>query len=82
MTCPMSRWFRELLYNSLKMNFFLVYELTADQRSKALKLADRALTSGALHTRIDSHFALADISNAHEKVETGTAIGNVLLDIA
>jgi NADPH:quinone reductase len=74
--------FRELLYNSLKMNFFLVYDLTDDQRSIALELATAALSSGRLQTRIDSRFQLENIAAAHEKVESGDAIGNVVLRIA
>jgi NADPH:quinone reductase len=73
--------FRELLYMSLKMNFFLVYELTPSQRETALAIATEVLASGTLQTKIDSHYSLDQIATAHEKVETGTAIGNVLLDI-
>ena len=73
--------FRELLYHSLKLNFFLVYELTDDQRTAALQRATAALSSGRLQTRIDSRFQLEDIAAAHERVESGDAIGNVVLNL-
>jgi NADPH2:quinone reductase len=74
--------FRELLFNSLKLNFFLVYELTAEQRAAALSLANDTLSSGKLKTLIDSTFTLEETAAAHQKVESGTALGNVVLEIA
>lgn len=74
--------FRDLLFNSLKMNFFLVYELTPEQRSTALKLANDAFASGKLTTLIDSTFPLDETAAAHEKVESGAALGNVVLEVS
>lgn len=74
--------FRDLLFNSLSFKFFLVYELTAGQRASALSAACDALSSGRLQTLIDATFSLDDTASAHEKVESGTALGNVVLEIA
>lgn len=73
--------FRDLLFNSWSMKFFLVYDLTPDQRRIALNLACDWLANTGLLTQIDSKFALEDIAKAHERVESGKASGNVLLAI-
>ncbi len=73
--------FRDLLFNSLKMNFFLVYELTAEQRAAALNLTNDGLSSGKLETLIDATFTLDETAAAHERVESGAALGNVVLEI-
>ena len=74
--------FRDLLFNSLKMNFFLVYELAPEHRSVVLKLANDAFDSGKLTTLIDSAFPLDKTAAAHEKVESGAALGNVIVEIS
>ena len=73
--------FRDLLFNSYALRFFLVYTLTEAQRAAALQVAQEALQSGRLITRIDGRFALDQIAEAHQRVETGAALGNVVIDL-
>jgi NADPH2:quinone reductase len=67
------------LTNSIRLQFFLVYELDADERERAVSGITRALSDGALASRVARPaYTLADIAAAHEAVERG-AIGNVIV---
>ncbi|WP_341912708.1 NADPH:quinone reductase [Ferrovibrio terrae] len=72
--------FRDLLFRGLSLRFFVVYELTAEDRRAALADLDAILQAGKLVTRIAAKFPLAQIVQAHEAVEQGAA-GNVVLEI-
>jgi NADPH2:quinone reductase len=67
------------LTNSIRLQFFLVYELDAAERERAVTAINRALTGGTLLNRVaQPTYPLADIAAAHEAVERGT-IGNVVV---
>lgn len=67
------------LVNSIRMQFFLVYELDATERERAIATIDSALKQGVLLNRV-AHptYKLEDIAAAHEAVERGS-LGNVLM---
>jgi NADPH2:quinone reductase len=73
--------FRDLLFRGLSLRFFVVYELTAEDRRAAIADLAAILQAGKLVTRIAATFPLAQIVQAHEAVEQGAA-GNVVLEIA
>lgn len=67
------------LVNSIRLQFFLVYELDANERERAIMSINEALESDALLNRIaQPTFSLAETVAAHEAVERGT-IGNVVV---
>jgi NADPH2:quinone reductase len=67
------------LVNSIRMQFFLVYELDAAERQRALAAIDGALKQETLLNRLAQRtFPLADSIAAHEAVERGT-LGNVIV---
>jgi NADPH2:quinone reductase len=67
------------LVNSIRLQFFLVYELDASERERALSTINDSLTAGRLLNRIaHSTYALSDTFAAHEAVERGT-LGNVIV---
>lgn len=69
------------LTQSIRLQFFLVYELDAGERARAIAGITAALEQGALINRVaEPTYALADIAAAHEAVERGT-IGNVVVTI-
>ena len=69
------------LVNTIRLQFFLVYELDAAERERTVTGITRALEQGKLVNRIaQPTYALADIAVAHEAVERGT-IGNVVVTI-
>ena len=68
------------LQNSVLLQFFLVYQLDAQERDRAVTGINRALEQGMLKNRIGPTFPLAETAAAHEAVERGT-IGNVIVKI-
>ena len=69
------------LVNSITLKFFLVYELDAKERERAVSSINSALKLGALRNRLSHQpYGLDDIVAAHEAVERGT-IGNVILKL-
>lgn len=67
------------LVNSIRLQFFLVYELDAIERERAVATIDNALKQGTLLNRVAQQtFKLDDIVGAHEAVERGS-LGNVLM---
>ncbi len=69
------------LVNTIRLQFFLVYELDATEREHTVTGITRALEQGKLANRITQPtYALADIAAAHEAVERGT-IGNVVVTL-
>jgi NADPH2:quinone reductase len=67
------------LTQSIRLQFFLVYELDAAERERAVSAISQALARGALINRVaPPTFPLADAAAAHEAVERGT-IGNVIV---
>jgi NADPH2:quinone reductase len=69
------------LTNTIRLQFFLVYELDAAERERTVAGINTALTQGKLINRIAKPtYPLADIAAAHEAVERG-AIGNVIVTV-
>jgi NADPH2:quinone reductase len=74
--------YRPWLFNSLGVKFFLVYELTPADRALAIARLTALLEQGALQHTIGPRFALDQMVQAHQAVEAGQSIGNVVVDIA
>lgn len=74
--------FPALLWSSLTLQAFVVYELTDEERRVRVEELSALLASERLTHMIGASFALDDIVAAHEAVEAGRIIGNVVLDIA
>jgi NADPH2:quinone reductase len=67
------------LTQSIRVQFFLVYELDTREREYAVSAITRALAQGKLVNRVaQPGYALADTAAAHEAVERGT-LGNVIV---
>jgi NADPH2:quinone reductase len=67
------------LINTIRLQFFLVYQLDAQERERAIVAINRLLQQGRLQNRIAKPtYPLADIVAAHEAVERGTT-GNVIV---
>jgi NADPH2:quinone reductase len=69
------------LVNSIRLRFMLVYELTADERDRAIADITRMLAANALVHNVAARLPLADIVAAHQMVEQGKAIGNVVMEV-
>jgi len=74
--------FQFLLQNSITMKFFLVYLMPQEQRARATADITRMLEGGELVHNVAQSFDLGDIVAAHEAVESGKAMGNIVVRIA
>jgi NADPH2:quinone reductase len=74
--------FQFLLQNSITLRFFLVYLMPQDLRERATADITRMLERGELIHNVAQTFELADIVAAHEAVEAGTAMGNIVVRTA
>ncbi len=63
------------------LRFVQGFLLTDERVSAAVQLIDSLAQSGKLQVAIAARFPLEQIAKAHEMVENGSAIGNVVLDL-
>jgi NADPH2:quinone reductase len=70
------------LVSSIRLQFFLVYELDATRRDHVVHGINRALEQGILSNRVADPFPLDKIVAAHQAVETGSATGNIVVSLA
>ncbi len=73
--------FFPLILKNLGLRFFIEYNLDDDDRARAETLLTRFLARGALQHQIAARLPLAQIADAHELIEQGRVVGNVVLQI-
>lgn len=64
------------------VRFFVVYELVPAVREPLVAALNAYLGAGLLNHAVAQSFALSDIARAHEAVESGRVVGNVVLNLA
>jgi NADPH2:quinone reductase len=69
------------LVSSIRLQFFLVYELDAAERQQTIDGITQGLEQGLFQNRIETPFPLAEIAAAHRSVETGAGTGNVIVTL-
>jgi len=74
--------YRMLLFNSISLHFFLVYELSAVDRRAAVEGLSRMMSNGQLIHTVGGHWRLDEVAAAHEAVEEGQLIGNAVVHVA
>lgn len=73
--------FPAMLWGNLTLQMFVVYELTTDDRAATIADLQALLREGRLKHTIGARYRLDDIVEAHEAVEGGKVIGNVVVDV-
>ena len=68
-----------MLTNQIRLQWIFIYELSAEERAAAVGTITRALESKSLINNVALTFPLNDIVAAHEAVEQGKAMGNVVV---
>jgi NADPH2:quinone reductase len=69
------------LVNNITVKFLLVYELTADERARAVADISRMLADNTLKHNVAKAYPLSEIVAAHVAVESGKVAGNVVMEI-
>ena len=70
-----------MLQNNVSLLFTLVYDLTPADRAAAIAGLQAMLREGRLRHAVALRFPLSEIAVAHEAVEQGAAVGNVVVDV-
>lgn len=78
---PMALPFLPLIAKNVQLKFFMVYHLSAGDRERASTVLTRLLEQGALRHQVAQRLPLERISEAHELVESGRVVGNVVLRV-
>jgi NADPH:quinone reductase len=73
--------FRSLLWGSIGLKFFLVYDLGDQDRQACIGALTELLAVNGLRHKVGQTFPLDDIAAAHEAVESGRVVGNVVLTL-
>jgi NADPH2:quinone reductase len=78
---PLNLPFAVLLAKNIQLKFFMVYHLDPADRARAQAVLARLLARGELQHNVALRLPLERIAEAHEAVEQGRAIGNVVLQV-
>jgi NADPH2:quinone reductase len=70
------------MQNSVTLCFFLIYDISEADRTAGIAELTDLLSQGRLVHTVARRLPLEDIAEAHDLVERGDVIGNVVLDIA
>jgi len=70
-----------MMQNSIRLQLFLIYDVSEADRAAGIAELSHWLEEGKLRHAIAQRLPLERIADAHEIVERGAAIGNVVLDI-
>lgn len=73
--------FSPMLQGNLSIAFMLVFELTEAERAAALGELQTLLQENRLRHAIGARFPLSAIIDAHEAVDAGHTVGNVVLEM-
>ena len=78
---PLDLPFPVLLAKNLQLKFFMVYHLESADRARDTAALNRLLARGELQHNVAERMALDDIVKAHEAVEAGRLVGNLVLRV-
>ncbi len=70
-----------LMQNSITLRLFLIYEISEADRKTGIEELTALLEAGPLAHTIAKRLPLDEVAEAHDLVESGGVIGNVVLDI-
>ena len=74
--------FYGLVYKNITVHYVLVYVMDRAAHQKAAEDITTCLKAGVLRHVIDRRFTLDQIAAAHERMESGKAVGNLVIEIA
>ncbi len=69
------------IISGIGYRFFIVYELNEADRARAVGALNGWAAAGLLRHAVAAHLPLAQVVAAHEAVEAGTLMGNMVVDV-
>ena len=73
--------FFPMISRNILVRFFIVYQLSTADRARAIAVLDDFLRRNLVQHNIATRLPLASIAHAHELVEAGSVVGNVVVSI-
>jgi NADPH2:quinone reductase len=73
--------FTRMIMSGVAVRFFIVYELASDVREAAIVHLTRLLEMGLLQHAVAATYPLDRVAEAHEAVEEGRHVGNVVVTL-
>lgn len=73
--------FRAAMVKNLGFDFFILYHLDKARRSEISRMVNDIVATGAIKHNIAKILPLNAVVEAHQAVESGTVVGNVVLEI-
>lgn len=73
--------FFPMISRNILVRFFIVYQLSTADRARAIAVLDDFLRRNLVQHNIATRLPLASIAQAHELVEAGSVVGNVVVSI-
>ena len=73
--------FYNLMFKGVKLNTYLIYIVSESDRSMIVNGLNEAMNDGALNHIITESYALDDIIDAHQSMESNQVIGNIVINI-
>ncbi|MDB5750426.1 MAG: NADPH:quinone oxidoreductase [Ramlibacter sp.] len=70
-----------LMQNSIALKFFMIYDIAQADRDAGVRELSALLAEGKLRHTIAMRLPLAEIARAHDLLEGGTLMGNVVLTV-
>jgi NADPH2:quinone reductase len=74
--------FRALMRKNITLRLVLVYDMPESAKADGASDVTRALEQGVLQPLVGARFPLERTAEAHAAVESGSVIGNVVVDVA
>jgi NADPH2:quinone reductase len=71
-----------LMWNAITLKPFLVYQLTPEDRAACIAELDALMTARKLTHHVGLTMPLAEIVAAHERLEKGEVLGNLILTVS
>ena len=73
--------FYNFMFKGVKLNTYLIYIVSESDRSMIVNGLNEAMNDGALSHVITESYALDDIIDAHQSMESNQVIGNIIINI-
>jgi len=73
--------FYNLMFKGVKIDTFLIYSIEKKFREEILNGLSRLLNQNSLKHMISQTYSIDDIVSAHEAMESGSVIGNIVIEI-
>ena len=73
--------FYNLMFKGIKIDTYLIYSISDNDRKKVVNGISNALSQDAIDHMIAKSYSFDEIVSAHEALESGTVVGNILVDV-